>query len=134
MGVQLVISQDNTMKIIQLLFTSVTAIITNESIISLKKACSSASNFPNEEVYTRVCGVKTVRGANLFRPNMILQQISKYGCWCDFETKMNTRGGPSAVNFVDEQCRQLYMNYNCIQSSNPSCNARATEDYTIPVT
>jgi len=121
------------MKSVQFLFSSITAIITDESIVSLKRSCSSASNFPDDETFARVCGGKTVRGANLFRPNILLNQISKYGCWCDFDTKMTTHGGPSTVNFVDEQCRQLFMNYNCIRSSNASCNARESENYKMPV-
>ena len=103
----------------------------------MSQICSQPiENFPSEEEYHRLCGdepnLLQPRGVAVNLQSDLQSNLAKYGCWCDLENKQRTRGGPNVVNEMDGICKQLHINYNCIERSVPGCDPRENNNYAVP--
>lgn len=54
------------------------------------------------------------------------EYIKAYGCWCNFENFRAGRREP--VDFIDEQCKALHDNYECINRANVGTGCSAEQD------
>ena len=48
-----------------------------------------------------------------FNGGYIVDQIAGYGCWCNFNNPDKIHGG-LPVNDIDQICKNLFYNYQCI--------------------
>jgi len=77
-----------------------------------------------------------LRGS-VFSGNMqLMSKAQNYGCWCDILNGLIKKSHGKAVNALDEACKQLHHNYNCINIEN-DCNPRTLDssksDYEVPI-
>jgi len=68
---------------------------------------------------------------------LLLSAASRYGCWCDLENSLKRSSNGDPVNNLDNACRDLHHNYNCITIEDASCNPRTLDasagEYNLPI-
>lgn len=83
------------------------------------------------------CFPEIYRGSAFQGQMMLLSAATQYGCWCDISNDLRRHSHEPPVNELDQACKTLHHNYNCISKDHFGCDPRSLDteknEYVLPL-